>query len=95
MAVAQSPYEPALFFPASLVIVVARYLVFVSLYGMRLYAVSAAALITVGWLGLFWGPSTGPPWPPWGPPSPMLPASPPAPRPRTVSTWQDLGFDLV
>lgn len=57
VAVALGSYEPTLFFPASLIIVGAHYLVFISLYGMRVYAVLAAALITVGTIGLFWVPS--------------------------------------
>lgn len=42
-----------LFFPASMVIVGAHYLPFVFLYGMRLFAVLAAALTATGVLLLF------------------------------------------
>ncbi|MGB7981140.1 MAG: hypothetical protein WCF36_10165 [Candidatus Nanopelagicales bacterium] len=59
VALALGSYEPARFFPAALVIVGAHYLVFISLYGMRLYAVLAAVLIAVGSLGLFGDPSLG------------------------------------
>jgi len=59
VAIALGAYEPMLFFPASLIIVGAHYLVFISLYGMRLYAVLASALIAVGALTLFWLPNLG------------------------------------
>ncbi|SMG48266.1 DUF7010 family protein [Agreia pratensis] len=59
VALVLGAYEPALFFPASLIIVGAHYLVFVSLYGMRLFAVLAAVLIVVGTLVLFLLPSLG------------------------------------
>lgn len=59
VAIVLGSYEPALFFPAALILVGAHYLVFVSLYGMRLYAVLAWALVVVGALALFWLPSLG------------------------------------
>lgn len=59
VAVVLGSYEPALFFPAALVIVGAHYLIFISLYGMRLYAVLAAVLVAVGTVGLFWAPTFG------------------------------------
>ena len=55
VAIALGLYEPALFFPASLVIVGAHYLVFISLYGMRLWGALAAVLIAVG-TASFWLP---------------------------------------
>ncbi|MEP6979520.1 MAG: hypothetical protein ABJA16_02030 [Nakamurella sp.] len=59
VAVVLGSYEAARFFPAALVIVGAHYLVFVSLYGMRLYALLAAVLIAVGVVGLFWDLTSG------------------------------------
>jgi hypothetical protein len=59
VALVLGAYEPALFFPASLIIVGAHYLVFVSLYGMRLFAVLAGVLIALGTLVLFLLPSLG------------------------------------
>ncbi|MDJ0348303.1 hypothetical protein [Cryobacterium sp. PH29-G1] len=59
VAVALGSYEPTLFFPASLIIVGAHFLVFISLYGMRIYAVLAGALIAVGTVALFWLPQFG------------------------------------
>lgn len=59
VAIALGVYEPALFFPSALIVVGAHYLIFISLYGMRLYAVLAAILVTVGTISLFWLPSLG------------------------------------
>lgn len=53
IAIGLGSYEPVLFFPASLIIVGAHYLVFISLYGMRLYAALAGALILLGVIALF------------------------------------------
>ena len=52
-------YEPLLFFPASLIIVGAHYLVFISLYGMRLFAVLAGVLVALGAITLFLLPNLG------------------------------------
>ena len=60
VAIVLGAYEPALFFPASLIIVGAHYLVFISLYGMRLFAVLAGALILSGVTALFLLPNIGP-----------------------------------
>ena len=49
-----------LFFPASMVIVGAHYLPFVFLYGMRLFAYLAAALVVPGVLLLVWVPAPVP-----------------------------------
>lgn len=59
VAIALGTYEALLFFPASLIIVGAHYLVFISLYGMKLFAVLAGALITVGIVTMFWLPMLG------------------------------------
>jgi len=59
IAVALGSFEPMLFFPASLIIVGAHYLVFVSLYGMRVYAFLAGALILPGLSALFVIPELG------------------------------------
>jgi len=59
IAVALGSYEPVLFFPASLIIVGAHYLVFISLYGMRVYAVLAGALILLGLSALLVIPELG------------------------------------
>ncbi|MBG6226478.1 hypothetical protein IWX63_003077 [Arthrobacter sp. CAN_A2] len=60
VAVVLGAYEPSLFFPASLIIVGAHYLVFVSLYGMKLYATLAAAMILPGMTALFLLPGVRP-----------------------------------
>ena len=49
-----------LFFPASMVVVGAHYLPFVFLYGMRLFAYLAAALVVPGVLLLLWVPAPVP-----------------------------------
>ena len=49
-----------LFFPASMVIVGAHYLPFVFLYGMRMFAYLAAALVVPGVLLLLWVPAPVP-----------------------------------
>ncbi|TFD50788.1 hypothetical protein E3T55_08290 [Cryobacterium frigoriphilum] len=59
VAVALGSYEPVLFFPAALIIVGAHYLVFISLYGMRMFAVLAGVLIALGVVGLFFVPELG------------------------------------
>jgi len=59
IAIALGSYEPDLFFPAALIIVGAHYLVFISLYGMRLFAVLAGVLILLGLSGLFVVPELG------------------------------------
>ncbi|GAA1768159.1 DUF7010 family protein [Agromyces humatus] len=59
VAIVLGTFEPLLFFPASLIIVGAHYLVFISLYGMKLFGVLAGALITVGVITLFWLPNLG------------------------------------
>lgn len=59
VAIAVGIYEPALFFPASLIIVGAHYLTFISLYGMWLYGALAGVLVAVGTVSLFWLPSLG------------------------------------
>jgi len=59
VAVALGSYEPVLFFPASLIIVGAHYFVFVSLYGMKVFAVLGGVLVTLGTAGMFLVPSLG------------------------------------
>ena len=59
VAIALGSYEPVLFFPAALIIVGAHYLLFISLYGMRLFAVLAGALILLGVSMLFVLPKLG------------------------------------
>jgi hypothetical protein len=59
VAIALGSYEPDLFFPGALVIVGAHYLVFVSLYGMRAFAVLAGALILLGLSAIFVVPELG------------------------------------
>ncbi|MCY7288345.1 MAG: hypothetical protein LH624_08875 [Cryobacterium sp.] len=59
IAIVLGAYEPLLFFPASLIIVGAHYLVFISLYGIRLYAVLAGVLVAIGAATLFWFPNLG------------------------------------
>jgi hypothetical protein len=53
VALALGSLEPALFFPASLIIVGAHYLTFISLYGMRIFGALASVLVGVGVLSLF------------------------------------------
>jgi len=59
VAIVLGRYAPVLFFPASLIIVGAHYLVFISLYGMKLFAVLAGLLIALGVITLFWLPNLG------------------------------------
>ncbi|MFB9308295.1 DUF7010 family protein [Agromyces hippuratus] len=59
VAIVLGKYEPLLFFPASLIIVGAHYLVFISLYGMRLFAVLAGVLVALGAITLFLLPNLG------------------------------------
>jgi hypothetical protein len=60
VAVALGSYAPELFFPASLIIVGAHYLTFISLYGMKSFAVIAGALVLVGTIALFFAPAIAP-----------------------------------
>lgn len=57
VAVALGSLEPTLFFPASLIIVGAHYLTFISLYGMRLFGALAGVLVAIGAVALFWLPA--------------------------------------
>jgi hypothetical protein len=59
VAIALGAYEPILFFPASLIIVGAHSLVFVSLYGMKVFAVLAGVLVILGTVGIFLVPGIG------------------------------------
>ena len=59
IAVALGSYEPVPFFPAELFIVGGHYLVFILLYGMRLFAVLAGVLILLGVSGLLVIPQLG------------------------------------
>jgi hypothetical protein len=59
VAIALGAYEPSLFFPASLIIVGAHYLVFVSLYGMKVFAVLSGVLVILGMVGIFLVPGIG------------------------------------
>ena len=56
VAIALGALEPTLFLPASLIIVGAHYLTFISLYGMKLFGVLAGVLIAVGTVSLLWVP---------------------------------------
>ncbi|QTX06023.1 DUF7010 family protein [Agromyces archimandritae] len=56
VAIALGILEPTLFLPASLIIVGAHYLTFISLYGIRLYGVLAGVLVGIGAVALFWMP---------------------------------------
>lgn len=58
-AIVLGSYEPTLFFPAALIVVGAHYLVFISLYGMRIFAVLAGTLILLGVSALFFVPEVG------------------------------------
>jgi len=60
VAVALGSYAPELFFPASLIIVGAHYLVFISLYGMKAFAILAGALVLLGTIAIFAVPRLGP-----------------------------------
>ncbi|MBH0022934.1 hypothetical protein [Salinibacterium sp. SWN248] len=60
VAIALGAYAPELFFPASLIIVGAHYLTFISLYGMKLFAALAGALVLVGTVALFFAPAIAP-----------------------------------
>lgn len=53
VAIALGTFAPSLFLPASLIIVGAHYLTFISLYGMRLYGVLAGVLVAVGAAAIF------------------------------------------
>lgn len=56
VAIALGAVEPALFLPASLIIVGAHYLTFISLYGMRSYGVLAGVLVAIGAVAIFAAP---------------------------------------
>lgn len=60
VAIALGLLQPSLFLPASLIVVGAHYLTFISLYGMRAYGVLAGVLVTVGAAALFAVPSLRP-----------------------------------
>ena len=53
VAIALGSFQPDLFFPASLIIVGAHYLTFISLYGMWLYGALAGSLVAVGAASIF------------------------------------------
>lgn len=53
VAIALGSLEPSLFFAASLIIVGAHYLTFISLYGMWLFGALASVLVTIGSIALF------------------------------------------
>lgn len=53
VAIALGTLAPSLFLPASLIIVGAHYLMFISLYGMRSYGVLAGVLVAVGTAAIF------------------------------------------
>ncbi|MDF2919106.1 MAG: hypothetical protein K0S70_3323 [Microbacterium sp.] len=57
VAIALGSVAPTLFLPASLIIVGAHYLTFISLYGMRLYGVLAGVLVAVGATAMFAAPA--------------------------------------
>jgi hypothetical protein len=59
VAIALGSFAPELFFPASLIIVGAHYLVFISLYGMKIYAALGGALALIGAAGIFVAPGLG------------------------------------
>ena len=59
VAIALGSYAPLLFFPASLIIVGAHYLVFMTLYGMKVFAVLGGALVVLGAAGIFLVPEIG------------------------------------
>mgnify|MGYP006906663499 FL=1 len=60
VAIALGLLDPSLFLPASLIVVGAHYLTFISLYGMRAYGVLAGVLVAVGAAALFAVPSLRP-----------------------------------
>jgi hypothetical protein len=55
LAYALSLQRPAWFFPAMLLIIGGRYVVFASIYGLRLYWACGAALVGVAWLSAIVG----------------------------------------
>ncbi|MEN2741062.1 hypothetical protein ABCS02_25040 [Microbacterium sp. X-17] len=57
VAIALGTFDPTLFLPASLIIVGAHYLTFISLYGMRAYGALAGVLVALGAASLFWIPA--------------------------------------
>lgn len=59
LALALGSVDARLFFPAAAIIVGGHYLTFISLYGMKEYAVLAALLVVLGVVGLFVVPETG------------------------------------
>ena len=60
LAIALGRTNPELFFAATMILVGAHYLTFISLYGMRHYAVLAAALVLAGAAAIFWLPQLRP-----------------------------------
>ena len=56
VAIALGSFQSDLFFPASLIIVGAHYLTFISLYGMWLYGALAGVLVAIGAASMFWLP---------------------------------------
>lgn len=59
VAIALGSYAPELFFPASLIVVGAHYLVFVTLYGMKQFAVLGGALVLIGAAAMYVAPGIG------------------------------------
>lgn len=59
IALVLGSFDPTLFFPAALIIVGAHYLVFVSMYGLRIFAVQAGTLVLLGAVTLFLRPDLG------------------------------------
>jgi hypothetical protein len=59
VAIVLGSFAPELFFPASLIIVGAHYLVFISPYGMKIYAVLGGALVVIGAAAIFVVPDIG------------------------------------
>lgn len=57
VAIALGAYAPQFFFPASLIIVGAHYLTFISLYGMKVFAVLAGVLVGLGTMAIFLVPT--------------------------------------
>ena len=57
VAIALGTVEPSLFMPASLIIVGAHYLTFISLYGMGMHGVLAGVLVAVGAAAIFVAPA--------------------------------------
>ena len=60
LALALGTVNPELFFAATMILVGAHYLTFISLYGMLHYAALAGALVLTGATALFWLPALRP-----------------------------------